>query len=128
LLYHSTHLKTRIQQDTFTIYAETAADLDAALSSGSDIASNVKGIDCPESDAIALKLKENVIYQKDPTFKFRFEIAEGMYDIDIKRKLYAYLQNFGTDVHVPTQLTYLLQSSTGQYVLGFFYANDETII
>lgn len=89
----------------------------------SDDRVSVKSISQPRSQEMANKLLKNVIFQKNPKYKFKVVIKEGRYDTDSLATIRKHFRTIPeTDIHIPVGLRRRLKINLYQY--GYYFVND----
>jgi hypothetical protein len=114
-------IKTRLESNIFTIYAESEAALLSILDKFKCLSAHILSFSLP--NLTLPKLLPNVIRSKLASeYKFKIQIYESMYNFDEKS---AALRCF-TDAHrVSKKLLRRLKTHGLSYLRGSFYATDE---
>jgi hypothetical protein len=123
-----TSQKSRIENKIFSTYFKTEAEVVDFLVKWPRIADGLRHIFAPTNDEVAEQLKDNVVFQRKPTHKYKIDVREGQYEKSSKQALSEYLKNFPDDFHIPAGLQKRLDNYNTTFMYGHFYANNlETL-
>jgi hypothetical protein len=119
-------IRTRIENTTYHIYAETEKVLTEILDSTVNIGQYVKKICRPPINTPVMDV--NTIYMKKPQHKFKVTLRESEFSNDTKKQIIDYLNNFPESVTIPYGLNDRLHSDRLAYMSGYYFIDDEQVL
>lgn len=120
--------KSRVERNIFSLYFSTEQEVVDMLTKYPLLAKKVYHIFAPSSDSVAEQLKDNVVFQRNPTHKYKVDIREGQYDLALKQQLQSYISNFPKDFRIPSGLKARLENNHSTFLYGHYFANDIGIL
>jgi hypothetical protein len=125
-----TRLKFRVEEPRLSVYSYNEKDLlDFARSIQHNSNQHLARIHRPATAQILKTIQEGFVVKNGPVeYPFRVNVREGRYAVETKKQILSYLQNLGSDVHVPGHLAGMLAKPFDTIWGGYFYIKDRGII
>ena len=125
----SPSLRVRIEGNSLCIYTVTADEMLRFFNAAPQkLMDRIEEINRPASKAAIKKLSQQVIFQPNPTHKFKLLIRERRYNVDEMKAILTFVNNHpDNEIKVTPLMKQRLSANFDNHISGFIYSSDEKL-